>query len=506
MEGFFRLLFNAMQGSIAVYNDIGSKENVRKRKSSFLFPGLKSPRQGLFHHPDQSIGERLSCYHAGFCSVVAEKQSEPGGNPIYSRMTVPCSRALLIVLLALILSVAKAGDREVSVLQQEFTVQHYPAEGQNLVIWIASGYGSNKRVFAFSQALAEQGIEVWHVDLAESLFLPRGTATMRSLRGNYVAGLIALAHRQTGKNITLISSSYGALPVLRGARHWQSQQAGKPATYFDGVILFSPDLYSGIPALGQAPVFDPVVEATSIPVMLYQDALRGNRWQLQKVVDKLRRGGSRLYIKILPGVTSLFYPQDRAAATLSALKSLPAEISGVIRLLHATPTPVTALPLPQKKPRVLTGMDTALKPYRGQTRAWPLDLPSVKKGRIKRQDYRGRVTLVNFWASWCPPCVQEIPSLNHLRKRMQGKKFELISVNYAQSRQQVTAFLQKVDVDFPVLLDEDGRTSAKWKVLVYPSTFVIGPDGRIRYGVNAAIHWDSPEVVKKLEALMRENP
>ncbi len=421
-------------------------------------------------------------------------------------MTVTFSRPFLIVLLTLFLSVGWAEDMEVSVLQQEFTVQHYPAEGHRLVIWIASGYGSNKRVSAFSQALAEQGIEVWHVDLAESLFLPRGTATMRSLSGKYVAGLIELAHGQTGKNITLISSSYGALPVLRGARHWQSQQSGKPAAYFGGAILFSPDFYSGIPALGQAPVFDPVVQATNIPVMLYQDALRGNRWQLEKVVNKLRRGGSRLYVKILAGVTSLFYPQDRAAATLSALKALPAEISGVIGLLHASPTPVTVIPLAQKKAQVETGMDTALKPYKGQTRAWPLDLPSVKKGRIKRHDYRGRVTLVNFWASWCPPCVQEIPSLNHLRKLMQGRNFELISVNYAQSRQQVTAFLQKVDVDFPVLLDADGRTSAKWNVLVYPSTFVIGPDGRIRYGVNAAIHWDSPEVVKKLEALMSEKP
>ena len=63
-------------------------------------------------------------------------------------------------------------------------------------------------------------------------------------------------------------------------------------------------------------------------------------------------------------------------------------------------------------------------------------------------------------------------------------------------------FLKKVKVDFPVLLDEDGSVTAQWKVLVYPSTFVIGPDGKIKYGVNGAIRWDSPELIQKLKVLL----
>ena len=86
---------------------------------------------------------------------------------------------------------------------------------------------------------------------------------------------------------------------------------------------------------------------------------------------------------------------------------------------------------------------------------------------------------------------------------MKGKPFELISVNYAESEQRVKAFLKKVDVDFPVLLDETGRVSAKWNVLVYPSTFVISPNGKITHGVNGAILWDSPEVVQQLNELMQ---
>ena len=86
---------------------------------------------------------------------------------------------------------------------------------------------------------------------------------------------------------------------------------------------------------------------------------------------------------------------------------------------------------------------------------------------------------------------------------MKGKPFELISVNYAEDRQRVENFLKQVNVDFPVLLDETGRVSADWNVLVYPSTFVISPNGKITHGVNGAILWDSPEVITQLNDLMK---
>jgi peroxiredoxin len=67
----------------------------------------------------------------------------------------------------------------------------------------------------------------------------------------------------------------------------------------------------------------------------------------------------------------------------------------------------------------------------------------------------------------------------------------------------VLDFMQRVKVDFPVLLDEKGGHAAAWRVISYPSTFVIDRDGIIRYGVNAAIDWDAPELLDRLEALMR---
>jgi len=207
-------------------------------------------------------------------------------------------------------------------------------------------------------------------------------------------------------------------------------------------------------------------------------------------------------VQVMPGVTGLFYSGDEAPATLETLKEVPARILRSLDLLAKTPMPEHALPLAQKTATPASGLDLELKPFNGNPTPPPIDLADAAGQPLSRDDYRGKVTVVNFWATWCGPCVEEIPSLNNLRQQMAGEPFELISVNYAEGAEQVRKFMGEVQVDFPVLLDEDGTESARWNVLVFPSTFVIGPDGKIAYGVNGAIHWDAPEVVQQLRALL----
>ena len=120
------------------------------------------------------------------------------------------------------------------------------------------------------------------------------------------------------------------------------------------------------------------------------------------------------------------------------------------------------------------------------------------------EEVKGKLVLLNFWATWCPPCLHEIPSLNRLVRKMQGKPLRLVSIDFGEPQKNVTDFLKKVQVDFPVLLDSDGSISNAWKVVVLPSTFVIGKDGRIVYGINASIEWDSPEIIALLNKLMLE--
>ena len=394
---------------------------------------------------------------------------------------------------------------EVPIESQDLSIKIIPSKGNSLIIWVAPGFGTHQRAMDTSVKLSNYGVEIWHVDLSESLFLPKSTTTMRQLEGKYLAGLVEYAHKKTKKNIILLTRSYGAIPVLRAMRIWQIKNKNiKPNDfYLQGAILFSPELYSKVPELGLEPEFVNIVDATNMPLMIYQGEKRSNRWQVKKLLKRLEASESQVYFNLLKGVNGVFYSKDNKPETLSQLERMPKKLKSTIRLLEKTEKPKVAAALKSKTLKKSQPLDVKLKPFKGKPIPYPLDLIDVRGIRHKKDSYKGKVTVVNFWATWCPPCVEEIPSLNHLRELMKDEKFELISVNYGEDKQTVQGFMQKVHVDFPVLLDPDGKQSAKWNVLVFPSTFVIGPNGKIQYGINAAIHWDNEAIVKKLKSLVK---
>jgi peroxiredoxin len=180
---------------------------------------------------------------------------------------------------------------------------------------------------------------------------------------------------------------------------------------------------------------------------------------------------------------------------------LPVELPVIFRLLDKTEKTAPDKSYVYKKTSTTALLDNRLKPYKADPVAKPIRLYDINGKLVELNDYRGQVTLVNFWATWCPPCVHEIPSLNNLKAKMQGEKFQLISINYAEPPETVSDFLKQVKVDFPVLMDVDNKVSAQWNVIAFPSTFIIGSDGKIHYGVNAAIEWDDPEVIRILDSL-----
>ncbi len=384
-------------------------------------------------------------------------------------------------------------------------IRHYPADGHYLALWIASGNGFGERHHRVAADLQQRSIESWQVDLLENLFMPRGSGSIRKLDPGLVAELIRQAHRLTSKKIVLISNSYGAIPVLRGMRQWQLDDDRKD--YLIGGILFSPNTYQGIPSLGLTPEYIPEVHATNMPLMILQSARNGNRWQLPQLIEALQSGGSQVFYRLMPGATSMFYKEDKATDTRRHLQETPARIVQAIHLLDKLPRPATPAALPGKattEPKQL-GLNISLKPFRGGWSPPPLILKDANGVQHAIRDYTGKVRIINFWATWCPPCVEEIPSLNRLREQFAAQPFELISVNYAQQADEVKDFLKQVEVAFPVLIDRNGSEAARWQVIAFPSTFVIDARGKIRYGVNAAIEWDNPEVLATIRQLIRDS-
>lgn len=125
------------------------------------------------------------------------------------------------------------------------------------------------------------------------------------------------------------------------------------------------------------------------------------------------------------------------------------------------------------------------------------------QGRPHRlEDFQGRVVVINFWATWCEPCRDEMPALRRLNEKLAGTPFTLLAVNYAESDARVAGFLQKVPVDFTILMDRDAAAAKRWRARVLPYTVVIDPGQRIRYTVTGELDWGAPAVEAALRKLL----
>jgi thiol-disulfide isomerase/thioredoxin len=121
-------------------------------------------------------------------------------------------------------------------------------------------------------------------------------------------------------------------------------------------------------------------------------------------------------------------------------------------------------------------------------------------------DYRGKVVLLNFWASWCPPCLREMPSLERLRVNMAGRPLAIVALDSAETAEDVNAYLARMKLGFPVLLDPDGSNTQRWKVFALPTSFLLDAEGRVRYVLTGPTEWDEGEALRVIESLLAELP
>jgi peroxiredoxin len=116
--------------------------------------------------------------------------------------------------------------------------------------------------------------------------------------------------------------------------------------------------------------------------------------------------------------------------------------------------------------------------------------------------YRGRTVIVNFWATWCAPCVAEMPSIMLLREKYAAQGLEVIGVNLQENAARIRPFLKQHDIDFTVVRDHDGSARTAWGVSVYPSTFVIGPDQRVAFVVQGEANWSGAPIEPRIRRIL----
>lgn len=131
-------------------------------------------------------------------------------------------------------------------------------------------------------------------------------------------------------------------------------------------------------------------------------------------------------------------------------------------------------------------------------------LHSMAGSNLRLQEQRGRVVLVNFWATWCGPCREEMPKLNQLYEKYRGAGFVLLGVNVDDDPRNATAVAQKLGVKFPVLLDTDKQVSKLYDLKTMPSTVLIDRDGRVRYLHRGYLSGYEDNYEKQIRELLKE--
>jgi peroxiredoxin len=163
-------------------------------------------------------------------------------------------------------------------------------------------------------------------------------------------------------------------------------------------------------------------------------------------------------------------------------------IIGIITVVGA----VAWYGLPEAKKSVLEGGEVI-----------PFTLPDLE-GKMHSLP-EGEVILLNFWATWCPPCRKEMPSMAVLHRKYAEKGLKVVAVSVDRDANDLSAFVREYKLPFQVLHDADSSVSHSYGVFRYPETFLIDRQGEVRYHLVGAVEWMSESVTKRIEGLLNES-
>ncbi|MCF7984274.1 MAG: TlpA family protein disulfide reductase [Thiohalocapsa sp.] len=142
-----------------------------------------------------------------------------------------------------------------------------------------------------------------------------------------------------------------------------------------------------------------------------------------------------------------------------------------------------------------------LDPVPDRPRAPDFDLEGPDGIRYSLADMRGKPVIVNFWATWCPPCRAEMPSMQRAWEQVADEGILLVAVNVGEDAQTINDFLTQVPVDFPLPMDVSSEAAPRWPMRGLPTTFVVDPDGHIVYRAQGEREWDDPALLDLVRAL-----
>ena len=133
-----------------------------------------------------------------------------------------------------------------------------------------------------------------------------------------------------------------------------------------------------------------------------------------------------------------------------------------------------------------------------------LVVPDLQGNAVRLSALRGKVVFLNLWATWCPPCREEMPSMERLYQRFRTRDFTMLAVSADEDKAAVEAFVKDHQVSFPVLFDPQRQVGDAYGVWGYPETFLIDRAGTIVEHVRGPRPWDNPDQVARIEKLLAD--
>jgi peroxiredoxin len=144
----------------------------------------------------------------------------------------------------------------------------------------------------------------------------------------------------------------------------------------------------------------------------------------------------------------------------------------------------TYFALHQGQPRPLAIGDTAPE----------FSVPALPSGSLDLKKYRGQVVVLNLWATWCPPCVEETPSLEQFAEKMRDRGVLVLSVSVDEDQKALQEFVQKYQISYPVGRDPDRSLAARYGTVQFPETYILDRRGLLAEKVVGATDWDDPRI------------
>jgi len=131
-------------------------------------------------------------------------------------------------------------------------------------------------------------------------------------------------------------------------------------------------------------------------------------------------------------------------------------------------------------------------------------LPDPGGNKLSLKDFRGKIVMLNFWASWCDPCREEMPSMERLYQEFRDKGFVVLAVNVRDKREDALAFMRKFNVTYPVVFDPSGRWLLRYGAWGLPNTYIIGPEGEGLARMRGHADWYSSGARALIGALLNQ--